>query len=126
VPNNLETHISSIGVNFCNILRETQETAISGPVPSLDHVSDGSIVTTQLGPWTVALAARPKMWVCNSRTPSQPFLQKVDPCFRRPHYRFGGMNLASMLSGNARPPQRPRIYEVRSLVFVAVSLETFG
>ena len=32
---------------------------------------DGSIATTQLGRWTAALAARPKMWVCNSRMPSQ-------------------------------------------------------
>jgi hypothetical protein len=32
---------------------------------------DGSIATTQLGRLTEALAARPKMWVCNSRTPSQ-------------------------------------------------------
>ena len=32
---------------------------------------DGSIATTQLGRWTAALAARPKMWVCNSRMSSQ-------------------------------------------------------
>jgi hypothetical protein len=32
---------------------------------------DGSIATTQLGTWTAALAARLKMWVCNSRTPSE-------------------------------------------------------
>jgi hypothetical protein len=32
---------------------------------------DGSIATTQLGRWTAALAARPKMWVCNSPTPGQ-------------------------------------------------------
>jgi hypothetical protein len=32
---------------------------------------DGSIATTQLGTWTAALAARPKIWVCNWRTPSQ-------------------------------------------------------
>jgi hypothetical protein len=32
---------------------------------------DGSIATSQLGRWTAALAARLKMWVCNSGTPSQ-------------------------------------------------------
>jgi hypothetical protein len=32
---------------------------------------DGRIATTQLGTLTAALVARPKMWVCNSRTPSE-------------------------------------------------------
>src|ERR1700693_6299813 len=44
----------------------------------------------------------------------QPLFQKVDPRFRRPHYRFGGMNLASTVSGSAAA-------YLRGLVFVAVS-----
>jgi hypothetical protein len=32
---------------------------------------DGSARRRNWGPWRAALAARPKIWVCNSRTPSE-------------------------------------------------------
>ena len=49
-----------------------------------------------------------------STRPSTLFPKSRPAFFRRPHYRFGGMNLASTMSGSAAA-------YLRSLVFVAVS-----